>query len=112
MFEGGGEPRLPARLEVSALVRRVQQEGGFAAVLAKGEPEAGTIMVVLVQNGGGGRAFERMPTASGKREWVLARTDDSGDPAVFSEWINRRRVQDPDLWIVELDIPDAERFIR
>ena len=102
---------MPARLEVSALVRQVQQEGGFAAVLAKGEPEAGTIMLVLVERGSPARAYERMPQPSGLRVWNLARMEDESDPAVFSAWLDRRRLQDPDLWIVELDIPNGERFI-
>jgi len=29
----------------------------------------------------------------------------------FSEYLARRRRQDDDLWIVELDIADGERFI-
>ncbi|MFZ4747332.1 MAG: DUF1491 family protein, partial [Sphingomonas sp.] len=26
-------------------------------------------------------------------------------------WLERRREHDPDLWIVELDIPNAQRFV-
>jgi hypothetical protein len=29
----------------------------------------------------------------------------------FSDYLTRRGVQDPDLWIVELDIANGERFI-
>jgi hypothetical protein len=29
----------------------------------------------------------------------------------FGQYLDRRKRQDSDLWIVELDIPDAERFI-
>ena len=102
---------MPAHLEVSGLVRRVQQEGGFAAILAKGEPEAGTILVVLAHRGAAQRAFERMPTPSGERHWTLSREEDPGDPAGFAHWLDRRRSQDRDLWIIELDVPEAERFI-
>ena len=55
------DARLPAHLEVAALIRQVNAEGGFAAVLAKGERDAGTILVVLAHNGGNPRLFERMP---------------------------------------------------
>ena len=54
-------PRLPAHLEVSGLLRAVQQDGGFATVLAKGEPDAGTILVILAEKGADLRAFERVP---------------------------------------------------
>lgn len=108
---GEAAGRLPAHLEVSGLVRRVQQEGGFAAVLAKGELEAGTILVILAHNGAPQRAFERMPLPTGARRWTLSREEDPADRPAFAEWIDRRRSQDPDLWIIELDTPRGERFI-
>jgi len=51
-----------------------------------------------------------MPVVDGDRVWALARAqgDDSG---AFGDWLARRRAQDPDLWIVELDIAQGERFI-
>ncbi|MDE1917521.1 MAG: DUF1491 family protein [Sphingomonadales bacterium] len=104
-------PRLPAALEVSALVRRVNAEGGFATVVAKGEPDAGTILLILCENGRNQRVFERMPMADGTRGWHCARRLDPEEPQAFHDWLERRRSQDPDLWIVELDIAGAERFI-
>ena len=104
-------PRLPAHLEVSGLLRAVQQDGGFATVLAKGEADAGTILVILAERGADLRAFERVPQPSGERRWTLARTQDPADPWAFSEWLERRQKQDPDLWIIELDVPRGERFI-
>lgn len=103
--------RIPAHLAVSGLVRRVQQAGGFAAILAKGEPEAGTILVVLAHNGAPQRAFERMPLATGERRWTETKAEDPADPQAFSAWLERRHGQDPDLWMVELDVPEGERFI-
>jgi hypothetical protein len=105
------DARLPAHIEVSGLLRRVQQEGGFATVLAKGEPDAGTILIVLADRDAPPRAFERMPMADGTRGWNLSRAADPADPSGFQEWLDRRRSQDQDLWIIELDIPQGERFI-
>ena len=105
------EPRLPAHVEVGALVRRVQSEGGFATVLRKGEPDAGTILVVTVHNGANARLWERMPAADGTRQWLCARSQDSENPGEFDEYLSRRRQQDVDLWIIELDIVNGERFI-
>ena len=105
------EARLPAQLEVSGLLRRVQQEGGFATVLARGEAESGAIIVVLIEGRGSEKAYERMPHPSGGRPWTLTRSTESTEPQAFAEWLERRRLQDPDLWIIELDIPQGERFI-
>jgi hypothetical protein len=103
--------RLPAHLEAAALIRRTQAEGGFAAVLAKGEPEAGSLLVVITENGVNSRAYERMPQLDGSRQWHRAKRQDIENPHEFSEYLTRRRTQDSDLWILELDIADGERLI-
>lgn len=102
---------MPAHLEVSGLLRAVEAAGGFATVLAKGERDAGTILVVCCENGQANRLFERMPQADGDRRWMLTKTDDSENPDAFSQYLARRRNLDRDIWIVELDIAKAERFI-
>ena len=105
------DARLPAQLEATALLRRVQAEGGFGTVLRKGEPEAGTLLIVLVENGGNARVFERMPQLDGTRAWHCSKQDD-GNTGAIDSYLARRADQDRDLWILELDIVDGERFIR
>ena len=105
------EARLPAHVEVAALIRQVQTEGGFATVLHKGERDAGTLLVVLVENGGNMRAFERMPQLDGTRAWTQCFTEDVENKDKNEDFLNRRSRQDPDLWILELDIARGERFI-
>jgi len=109
----GGAPaeRLPAHLEVAGLLRQVQAAGGFAAVLARGERDAGTLLVVVTTAGRSGRVYERMPSPDGTRPWALAMREQPDKPGALENWLERRQLQDPDLWIVELDIPYGERFI-
>lgn len=113
------DDRLPAHLEVSGLIRAVEAEGGFGMVLSKGERDAGTIMLVLLENGGSARAYERMPGLDGTRAWHCTRRQeesvDFGESLTarlaFSDYVERRGTQDPDLWVVELDVAKPERFI-
>lgn len=105
------EPRLPAHLEVSGLIRAVEAAGGFATVVARGERDAGTLLVVCCEKGGPAVAYERMPQADGTRCWAIAKQQTSDNPQEFWEYCDRRKKQDDDLWIVELDVPDAERFV-
>lgn len=105
------ESRLPAHVEVSALLRLVNQAGGFACVIRKGERDAGTLLVVCAENGANRRVFERMPEPDGTRKWHVARTEDAENKAEFDAYLERRGSQDPELWIVELDIANGERFI-
>lgn len=104
--------RLPAKLEVSGLIRSAHAAGGFAAVLHKGEADGGTILLVCIENGGIARLFERMPQLDGSRKWVESRVQDAENKGEFDAYLARRSAQDRDIWIVELDIVNPERLIR
>jgi hypothetical protein len=104
-------PRLPAGLEVSGLIRLTEAAGGFSVVLRKGEPDSGTILVVILDNQGLGRAFERLPQSDGTRKWTISKRQDAEMKREFEEFLTRRMAQDPDLWVIELTIADAERLI-
>jgi hypothetical protein len=103
--------RLPAHIEVAGLIRSVQAQGGFAAVLKRGDEDGGSILLVLTENGTNTRLFERMPQLDGSRKWLFTRAQDPDNPNEFTEYLDRRGNQDRDLWIVELDIAEGERLI-
>lgn len=106
------DARIPAHLEVAALLRAAQAQGGFATVLAKGERHAGTILVICCERGAEQRAYERMGRADGTRAWHLARAEVPGQPQDFADFCARRQRQDRDLWIIELDCPGAEQLLH
>ena len=112
MSEPIEDARLPAHIEVTGLIRQVQAEGGFATVLQKGERDAGTLLLLLVKNGVPERVFERMPRADGRRAWNCVRDGAEHGPEEVAGYLARRGRQDPDLWILELDVPRGERFVR
>ena len=103
--------RLPAHVEVGGLIRLAQAEGGFASVLHKGERDAGTILLVITERGDNPRLFERAPRADGTRDWSAIHTQNIESKKQFDSYLARRQAQDPDLWIVELDIANGERLI-
>ncbi len=105
------DDRLPAHLEVGGLIRSVEAAGGFGMVISKGERTAGTLMVICCNRATSARAYERMPQLDGTRKWTLSKEQDPENPMDFSEYCQRRGAQDPDLWVVELDVDNAERFI-
>jgi hypothetical protein len=71
--------RLPTHLVVGALLRRVNDAGGMAVVLARGDAQTGGLL-------------------------------DSTPSGAIDDYWRRRRAGDPDLWVIELDIADGERF--
>ncbi|OGS54829.1 MAG: hypothetical protein A3J40_10745 [Erythrobacter sp. RIFCSPHIGHO2_12_FULL_63_10] len=105
------EGRLPAHTEVSGLIRMIEAAGGFASVLAKGEKDAGTVLILTMYRGEGAVLFERMPQLDGSRPFIAAKRQNDENPREISEYLERRKRQDPDLWVIEADIADPERFI-
>lgn len=104
------DARLPAHLEAASILRLAESLGGFATVLARGERDAGTILLVILCRGGAARLYERMPALDGSRSFVATKTQDFENPLEFSEYLERRRHRDPDIWILEVDIDAPERF--
>lgn len=102
---------MPAALEVSALIRLVEASGGFAMVLCKGEPDSGTLLIILLDNQGLGQVFERLPQPDGTRKWSIAKRQELEYKQDFESYIARRTAQDPDLWVIELIVADGERLI-
>jgi len=101
--------RLPTGLVVGALLRRVNDSGGQAVVLAKGDAQAGAVLIVVATPGHPPYLLERMITMEGVPSLVRAGPDSADDSAILDYW-QRRRARDRDLWVVELAIADAERF--
>ena len=103
--------RMPAHLEAGAIIRLAESQGGFATVLAKGERDAGTILLVTTFRDEPARLYERMPNLDGSRIFVAAKQEDPENRQEFSEYLERRRRQDTDIWLIEVNIADAERFV-
>ena len=104
------EARLAAGLEVTALLRRAEALGGFATVLHKGDDQRGTILIVVLERGRQAAFLERTLRSDGRYGWTVVgpATD---EPEKSANFIAQRRRTDPDQWVIELDIPAAERFI-
>ncbi len=103
--------RLPAHLEAAGIRRIAESLGGFATVLAKGEQDAGTIAIVIIGRGEPAALYERMPQMDGNRSFVPTAVEDIEKQAEFSSFLERRRAHDPDLWLIEVDVPDKQRFV-
>ena len=102
--------RLTSAVLVSALVRRVNKEGGSAMVLAKGDATSGGILLLAYERGADPRFFERGLGPKGGPALIRTGPQDMGGAESVTAYWQRRRRSDPDLWVIELDIAQAERF--
>ncbi|MDH7973842.1 DUF1491 family protein [Sphingomonas sp. AR_OL41] len=102
--------RLPSGVLVSALLRRVNDAGGIATMLARGDAQAGAILVLTLDHGATPRLLERGIGPDGKTALMPAGPGAGADAGEITAYWRRRRERDPDLWVIELDIAGAERF--
>jgi hypothetical protein len=105
------ERRLPAHVEVAGLLRRVAADGDFATVMRKGDPERGSVLIMLSSRGRHIACLERVLGPQGDYRWQAVGPDESAGSADVADFIVRRARFDDDLWAIELDIANPERFI-
>lgn len=103
--------RLASGLIANAIVRQTQAAGGFATVLAKGDDTAGAILLLSAEKGRITGLFERVLRPDGRYVLERAGPQDIENQEEFDQYLARRRKNDPDLWLIELDIPEGQRFI-
>ncbi|HKT13892.1 MAG TPA: DUF1491 family protein [Allosphingosinicella sp.] len=102
--------RLASSVLVSGLIRSAESRGGFAAVLAKGDPNAGAVLIILTKGGRKLRILERLLQPDGNYLWQDPSSQAIDKEEEIDRLVDRRRKHDPDLWLLELDIPSPERF--
>jgi hypothetical protein len=105
--------RLASGVVVQALIRRVQGAAGNAAVLARGDETAGAILLAIAERGQIIRLLTRRLDAAGGYVWddlALPAAGGESGSAEIAQLIDRARRRDPDLWVLELDIADGQRF--
>lgn len=103
--------RLAASVEASGLIRRAEAEGGFATVLRKGDPERGALLLVIRKRQDHVCCLERTLALDGTYAWTQVGPEVPDSPQEMAEFLARRTRFDADLWLIELDIADPERFI-
>lgn len=81
-------------------------------MLAKGERDAGTLLIICCHRGTDNCVYERMPQLDGTRKWTVIKVEDAENPLEIMEYWQRRKRQDHDLWVVELDHPEAAELLE
>jgi hypothetical protein len=102
--------RLASHMLIGALIRRAQDAGGFAMILRKGDATSGAILIQCLEKGRETQLLERVPDYEGGYRLMPCGPDSAADAQERAQYLERRRRSDPDLWVIELDIPEAERF--
>ncbi len=105
------DDRLPAGLEASSLVRRAEIEGGNGMILARGDADRGALLLLIAHRGRHVACLERGLAVDGVYSWQKVGPGFAAPESEVRDWSQQRRKYDPDLWLIELDVPLPERFI-
>jgi hypothetical protein len=103
--------RLPAHVEAAGFLRGAEQSGGFGAVLQKGDPDRGSLILIVGSRGQHFGCLERTLASDGAYRWEQVGPPQGAGTETIGEWSKKRLRFDSDLWLIELDIPSPERFI-
>jgi hypothetical protein len=103
--------RLPANVEATGLLRRAEADGGFGTILKRGDPDRGSLILHITGRGVHAGFLERALTHGGTYCWQAVGPATGAEPAALADWSQKRVRFDEDLWLIELDVPDPERFI-
>ena len=103
---------LRSDLIVGGLLRAAEADGGNGAVVARGDATTGAILVILTHRGRSCAMMERVSSLTNGFTWNRRDLAASLDEQKVAQLVDGRKRFDGDLWVVELDIPDVERFIE
>ena len=103
--------RLPTHVEVAGILRRVAADGDFATVMRKGDPDRGSLLLIVTSRGGHVACLERALAIDGQYRWTRVGPAESAGSQDLAEFLRKRARFDEDSWAIELDIAEPERFI-
>ncbi|HVJ71345.1 MAG TPA: DUF1491 family protein [Sphingomicrobium sp.] len=103
--------RLPAHLEAAGLIRQAEAEGGFGTVIKRGDADRGALIILLARRGQHQACLERALRRDGNYGWQTAGPPAGADNQSLADWSEKRLRFDEDSWLIELDVPDPQRFI-
>ena len=79
--------------------------------MKKGDPERGSLLLFVSSRGRHVACLERVLNLEGSYQWQAVGPADSASSIEIADFLARRERFDDDLWAIELDIAEPERFI-
>ena len=79
--------------------------------MKKGDPQRGSLLLFVSSRGVHIACLERILNFDGSYSWRPSGPAESASSAEIADFLARRTRFDEDLWAIELDIAEPERFI-
>jgi hypothetical protein len=96
----------------SALIRRAQNAGAFAAIVRKGDADAGAVLFKVASLDGRARLYIPARNGEGDRIWLDLSAGKLGDREADVDAEARKQIAtDPDLWVIEVEDKAGRHFL-
>jgi len=106
------EDRLKAELWIKAQIRLCDREGIAAAIVRRGDPTGGAILLKLNRLTAGCRVYTQVRDRDSNPAWLCATGPEPVPEAEADAYIERQVKRDYDLWVLEIEDPKARWVLR
>jgi hypothetical protein len=105
------EARLKTGVWIKALIRRCDLAAIAVAVVARGDADAGAVLLKFNDRDAGCSVLTQARGQSGELLWLRALGPTPVAEADADTYIARQRRYDPDLWVVEIESGSTQTVI-
>ncbi len=99
------DPRVKAKLWVQMALRMGDVDGRPGAVLRRGDPDAGGVLLVL-RGRQGMSVLSQVRAGEGDVAWMRGTGPGPVEQGDADLYVERQVRRDPDLWVLEFESPD------
>ncbi len=104
-------PRLKAGFRAAAIIRRAQLAGHFAALVRRGDEDAGALFLQLEYADRRVDLLMEANRGDGTRIWRCLNGSTPADADRVAALIEKEKRMDPDLWIIAVEMNGDAAFL-